>query len=331
MTDRGIFTISIDLELAWGVCDKSIPPSLRASLLRERDIVQRLLDTFAKYDIRATWALVGHLLLSGCEWERGRVHPEITRPVVKNHRRDWFFQHPTAQDDPLWYAKDIIENVRKSSPAQELASHSFCHMPYDETTSHRAAVVGDIDRAKELHNAWGLPFDVFVFPRNKVGYRELLAAAGIRVYRGHTHRWYYSIPMRSVRRLCNLLYFFLPLCPPTVNATVDEYGMINVPDSMLLFSPVGLGKLVSPANVLRNAIKGLERAVERREIFHLWFHPANFAHQTDAQFAVLDGILKHARRLVGSRQLRILPMGDISKSVPSSHAHSNVELPVHQT
>jgi hypothetical protein len=68
MTRKGIFNISIDAEVAWGQCDVFLTELHRMSLERERTIIQRLLALFATYDVRATWAVVGHLLLQGWSW-----------------------------------------------------------------------------------------------------------------------------------------------------------------------------------------------------------------------------------------------------------------------
>jgi peptidoglycan/xylan/chitin deacetylase (PgdA/CDA1 family) len=318
MKKSGIFTVSIDLELAWGICDKPIGTTASSALMREREIIQRLLELFSRYHVQATWAVVGHLLLDRCHWQNERVHPEISRPIVRNEKRDWFFQHPNHPGDDRWYGRDIVEWIRSASPRQEIGSHSFCHMPYDEAMTAADAVSEDIRRAKELHEALRLPFEVFIFPRNRVGYRPLLAQAGLRAYRGNSHRWYDSLPFPCIRRAFNLLSFIVPVTPQTVQPTVDETGMINIPDSMLLFGREGLRRVVSPNALARKAIRGLERAVKRSEIFHLWFHPANFAHAMEGQFAAFETILGHARRLRDAGRLEIRTMGDIHRSAVHS-------------
>jgi hypothetical protein len=60
---------------------------------------------------------------------------------------------------------------------------------------------------------------------------------------------------------------------------------------------------------------GVDRAVERREIFHLWFHPSNFVHKMDEQFQVLEEILRYAHELRKKNQLKNLTLGDVLKTV----------------
>lgn len=315
MKNCGIFTISIDVELAWGFCDKPVHGATRAAIGREREVVRRLLALFSRYDVRATWAIVGHLLLTDCNRAGERVHPEIYRPVTKSGGRDWFFQHPTNGDDPLWYGRELVEWIKQASPPQEIGSHSFCHVPYHEGWVNREAVQTDIAQARTLHRAYGLPFEAFIFPRNIVGYRELLARAGVRVYRGRTLRWFDAVPTSAVRRLLHLVSWVFATPPRTVKATVDETGMVNIPDSMFFSGRNGLRSLIPSRSLVAMGRVGVDRAVERGEIFHLWFHPSNFVHKMDGQFATLETILRYAQRLRQSGRLEVLTMGDIQRRV----------------
>ena len=318
MKRSGTFTISIDMELAWGICDKVLDADTRTALQRERTIIRRLLALFTDYEVRASWAVVGHLLAEQCEWKNGQVHPEIDRPVSQQAGRDWFFQHPQTPDDPLWYGRDIVDWIAAASPAQEIGSHSFCHLPYSETHTRQAAVKADISTAKAAHMRHDLPFEVFIFPRNVVGYRELLAQAGVRVYRGNTPHWYDAIPFRPLRRFLNLSAFLLAAPPPTVKPRVDELGMLNVPDSMLLLGRNGLRRLIPAQRLISMGRAGIDRAVERGEIFHLWFHPSNFAYKMDEQFRVLEEILRYAHELRKKQQLKNFTLGEILKTMPEA-------------
>ncbi len=314
--ERGIFTISIDVELAWGICDRPLQQSDREAIGRERDVIRRLLELFEKYRMRATWALVGHLFCDSCPWEDGMPHPEIPRPVLKHGDRDWFFQHPkTGEHDPLWAGPDVVEMVSRARPEQEIASHSFAHMIYDETITNPEPVDADIRAAQRAHVAAGLPFDVFIAPRGATGYRDKLSTAGILAYRGNTPRWYRSIPIRSFQRLMHLLSFVFASQPPVVSPSVDGLGMIDVPESMLFMGRNGMRGIIPSDALIHKAAKGLERAAERKQIFHLWLHPSNFTHRTEEQLTAFESVLITADKLRDSRQLEVLSIGDIARCV----------------
>jgi hypothetical protein len=282
MSARGAFVVSIDLELAWGTSDRPLDARRRARLGRERTIVERLLAAFARHDVRATWAVVGRLLRDGCG------------------------------DDPLWHGADLVERITAARPAHELASHSFCHLPYDEARTSRAAVAVDLALARGAHAAARLPFASFVFPRNVVGFRDLLAAAGVRVYRGRSRAWYDGLPPVRLRRALDLLDFVVVPWARTVRPVVDDTGLVDVPDSLLLYDRRGLCRLRPARAVVAKSRRALDAAARRGEVFHLWFHPANFVDRTGEQLAVLDAVLAHAGRLRAAGRLENRTLGEFA-------------------
>jgi peptidoglycan/xylan/chitin deacetylase (PgdA/CDA1 family) len=312
--NRGVLTISIDVELAWGWCDSPIGIAERRTISGERQVVRNILAIFNRYGIRATWAVIAHLIRHDCQFNGQLPHPEFPRPVQRNEKRDWFFQHPTTPADPLWYGPDIIEEIRTATPQQEIGSHGFAHIIYDEQATNRAAVVEDIRLAKDLHERHELPFASFVFPRNVVGFRDVLAHAGIHAFRGNTRRVYDRFPSPA-RRAANLLQFIAPLPAPVVLPSVDELGLVNVPDSMLLIGRGGLRRLISTRSLILKGTSALDAAAARKRVFHLWFHPSNFVSNTDKQFYVLQRLLEHATRLIRQGHIELLTMGEIARRV----------------
>ena len=57
----GVFVISLDFELYWGLRDKRTLESYKENLLGARLVVPTLLRLFEKYKIHATWTIVGFL------------------------------------------------------------------------------------------------------------------------------------------------------------------------------------------------------------------------------------------------------------------------------
>ncbi|MBF0176876.1 MAG: hypothetical protein HQL63_08520 [Magnetococcales bacterium] len=307
MCALGALTISIDLELAWGRCDVPYRAEELAAVRAERDIVTRLARLFEKYQVRATWAMVGHLLLDRpAPWQE-LPHPDLPRPVVAGETRDWLFQLPREMD-PAWYGSDLLPIIQAVQPTQEIGSHSFFHIPFD--LAHPDAARADLEAVRVWHKKHAIPCRTFVFPRNRVGHLDLLRDMGIQVFRGQTPRWYDNFPSRAVRRLLNLLTFIFRFPMPTVVPLRTSQGLINLPDSMLLLGRNGLRRLVPPGNLIAMACSGLERAARQRRVFHLWFHPSNFTHDTDRQFAVLEAVLARAGDMREQGILDILPMGD---------------------
>jgi hypothetical protein len=101
--------------------------------------------------------------------------------------------------------------------------------------------------------------------------------------------------------------------PPVVLPEKDEAGLWNIPGSAIYFPRHGLRRFVPMQLRIRKALKGLAEAARRRRIFHLWFHPTNLAHGTDAMIAGLRQILGRAAELRRTGELEILTMSQIAE------------------
>jgi hypothetical protein len=60
------------------------------------------------------------------------------------------------------------------------------------------------------------------------------------------------------------------------------------------------------------AVRGIDRAAERRRISHFWIHPINLAAAPSVMLPAMDQILTHAARLRDAGRIDILPMGAIA-------------------
>lgn len=285
--ERGAFCISIDLELAWGVWDHVTPADIRRCIDLEGPICERLLRLFEKYEISATWAAVGRML---------------------DKRTD-----RNAAEVAAWYAPDILVSIATAKTRQEIGSHSFEHVYFTE--SPESVLRDDLDRARALHRMHGYDFQSFVFPRNKVARTDLLASAGIKIYRGTDAGWHMRIASinNRLRRLVNLVDKLVPLAPPAVRPLLRENGIVELPSSMLFMGRNGMRKLIRPRAIQRKARLGMERAHREKAIFHMWFHPSNFYFEMESQFATLEAILKDAARLREAGRLEIVNMGEIAR------------------
>lgn len=60
---KGTFVLSLDTELAWGTFDLGGAKRYRRHFEVTRERIEKLLNILEQYNISATWAFVGHLLL----------------------------------------------------------------------------------------------------------------------------------------------------------------------------------------------------------------------------------------------------------------------------
>jgi peptidoglycan/xylan/chitin deacetylase (PgdA/CDA1 family) len=310
---KGIFTISIDFEFAWGYVDQKLSAAHRQQIKKEIEITESLIALLEKYEMPASWAVVTHLLEKDCGWQDGTAHSDFPRPVIRGEERDWFWQHPKKNDDSeLWFDKfGLIEKIKSCRVKQEIASHSYAHIIYGDPDINSAAVEFDLKKAKQIHEQNGLPFKSFVFPRNQVGYQELLKKYGIICYR-QSHSAWYEGRGRTIKRIAHIIDYYYP-GTFTGLPKVDESGLVALPDSMLLIGRNGVRKIILPAAVIKKAKRGIEKACQKKEVFHLWFHPTNFVQQTAAQFNILEKIFSLARALQVEKKIEILTMSEIAE------------------
>jgi hypothetical protein len=286
---RGAFCISIDMEALWGVWDKVSPREAELCAAFERSVWEDLLALFRRYDVPATWAIVGRLLSEA---------PDVARRLG---RRD------------CWYAPELTDLIRRERTLHEIGSHSFEHIYFQEVGEPE--VREDLRRARAVHEDLGLPFQSFVFPRNQVNHLDALAAAGLRVFRstdagllGLSDRYF-----PKARPALNIAEKALGLTPPVVWPKLHANRLVELPSSLLLIGRNGPRRVVRPLAMERKMRAGLRAASEQQGIFHLWFHPSNFYHDRETQLRILGVALEEAARLRAQGALDVRTMGSFAE------------------
>lgn len=279
---KGAVTISIDLELAWGNWDNLEAHHIRNVEQSERIIVRRLIEIFDRHELPVTWAFVAALLdqasAKGCQG-----------------------------GERLWYAPDVIDTIRSARIGHDLGSHGGRHRYFDAMTEEQAD--DDLAFAKSVHEKNDLPFESFVYPRNKVAKAHLLEKHGVKVYRGEDHAWHQRIRMRQPHagRVANLIDKMLPISPEAVSPERVD-ALINLPGSMLFLGRDGVRGFASPSTTATKLRKGIAAAVSSRGVFHLWFHPSNFWHDPETQFSTFDSFAADLADSAGRGEIEIKPM-----------------------
>lgn len=270
---KGIFCLSIDTELLWGRKDN--PQPFFSDTQKAKMIIKKLLFLFDKYQIPATWAIVGELFNEG---------------------------------DPLWHGPDIIKMI-KTYPNQEIACHTYSHEVFDEKKLNLQEAETEIKKCLKVTRP--LRLRSFVFPKNIIGHLEVLKKYGFCCFRGPEPYWFSKISKRQ--KLFQILDFLLLLSPPISKPSKHSSGLINIPGSMLYISSRGLRKFLPVDMRVIKAKKGIKKANKIGGVFHLWFHPIDFARETEKMFLGLEEILKYAAKLRKENKLEIKSMGQITE------------------
>lgn len=308
----GAITVSVDAELAWGYHDWSDPPE---RLTGARAGWQTAMDVFEEYDVPATWAVVGHLFLDECDG----THPEIPRGA------GWFDADPgtAVAEDDLWYAPDLVDGLRESPVDHEIACHSFSHVEMGAPETTHAVADAEVRACVEAAAAADLSLESFVFPRNDVGHRDVLADHGFTCYRGRRpDPWYADSRLRPFWKLAS--WSVGGAVPPIVRPAIDEYGLVDVPASLYLFSfegaPRAAVKPVWQTPIVDLARRGIDAACDTGGLFHVWLHPHNLL-QPDGRKR-LAAILAYADERRADGDLAVQTMAEAARMARENDSQS---------
>ena len=267
------FVLSLDTELIWGSFHRMSAARFEAGYPDIRASIHAILSLLERYEMSATWAVVGHLFLDSCERESirsgssGGDHPDQSW-----WSEDWYSRDPCSDRGrgPLWYGPDILDTIQGARVPQEIGSHSFAHPHYGDPEMTREAAASDLDACVAAAADRGLELRSFVFPGNSEGHHDLLGERGFRAYRGtgpeESRVRRLPAPLRRPVRLATQTLGARPLVG---GASETLPGLWDIPASMLLLTRTGLRRAATHTARLRRARAGIEAARRDGSVFHL--------------------------------------------------------------
>lgn len=323
----GAFVISLDFEINWGVRDQQTLAAYGQNLLGVRKAIPAMLELFAAYQLRVTWATVG--LLFFANKREMLAHLPAVRPEYTDANLS---PYPTLdaigdneEADPYHYGASLLAQI-KQTPGQEVATHTFCHYYCLEAGQTAEAFRSDLQAAVQVAQEQGLQLTSLVFPRNQcnAAYLPICAELGITSYRGNEESWIYKERSEEQQRLykrgARLLDAYLNLSGHHAHPwpKVGPAGLVNIPASRFLrpWSKRGAGLLEKLR--LKRILSGMEHAAKHGLVYHLWWHPHNFGVNTAENIEVLRRIAEHFRTLQAQYGMQSLTMHDIASRVMPS-------------
>lgn len=315
----GIFTVSLDLELYWGVRDKRSIQDYEDNLRGERQAIREMLELFDAHGVHATWATLGFIFFAGVEELRQRL-PRDT-PAYRNAALSpypYIDEHPWGEDDEYHFAPEVIDLIRQY-PGQEIGTHTFSHYYCLEPGQTAEAFKADLAAAIDVARARGIETRSLVFPRNQGNpdYLPVLEELGIHCYRGNEHAPFYT-PRNQEQQ--NPLVRGLRLLDAYVNVTgYNTYSFeecaqsrpFNIPSSRFL-RPYSPSVAWLDGLRLHRIKRAMRHAAIHNRLFHLWWHPHNFGAHVAENQRFLDRILDYYVELQQRYGMQSLNMGEIS-------------------
>lgn len=290
--------ISLDFELHWGVRDRvPLDDAQRARLLRARAGIPWMLDLFEEFSVHATWAVVG-LLFARSKEEADAFKP-IREPDYQEFRLNPYSEHLASgeETDPFHFAPSLIAEIAKRK-GQEIASHSFSHYYSMEAGQTEEEFEADLKSAVAIAANAGYSLRSYVFPRNQVNpkYLPALKRSGILAYRGNEpidvrKSSSFAEQRRPDKRIARLLDAYVDIYGPLTISRPDCTELLAVPASRYLRSYRPIFSPFEPYH-FRRIDGAMKYAAENAEVFHLWWHPEDFAGNVDRNLRMLRSVLE---------------------------------------
>ncbi|MFC3960250.1 polysaccharide deacetylase family protein [Halovivax cerinus] len=305
----GTVTISIELELGWGLATYGKLDKLSEGRAAETRYLSRLLERCDDHDVPITFDVVGHLFHEHCAGHHGGPHAD-----------DWWDVDPgtSVDEDPAFYAPDLIEDIRSRRTAHELCTHTYSHVECDAVDP--AVVAWELDRCRRVHERNGLPAATSIVPpRHGLTPSETLLDGGIRVervphYRARGERR----PATPVRKLTEILFERHPSASPCeVDGVVEtyspEYTTLAVPYLRTGRYPPHPVYQPIPRAVRRrlhawNLRRGVDAAAAGGDV-HFWCHLYDLANEQ--QWPQIDDFLGYLAKRRDHGAVEIRPMREL--------------------
>jgi peptidoglycan/xylan/chitin deacetylase (PgdA/CDA1 family) len=322
----GIFTVSLDLELYWGVRDSRSFDEYEANMRGERDAIHGTLDLFETYNVHATWATLGFLFFKDITELRRhlpRVLPDYEREKFSSYR--YIDERSWGDDDIYHFAPDIIEMIRRC-PGQEIGTHTFSHYYCLEEGQTLEAFRADMTAAVETAKAKGIAINSLVFPRNQgnPAYLPVLEELDIACYRGNENASFYKPTNKqeqnAMMRALRLLDSYINLSGYNTYS-LEECGQrrpFNISASRFL-RPYSRSLASLESLRLHRIKRAMRDAAANQRMFHLWWHPHNFGADVKRNLAFLEKILAYYDQLKQRYGMKSYNMGEIADTLERMH------------
>lgn len=312
------FIISLDFELMWGMRDKRTILTHGNHILGEREAIPAMLRLFKRYEVKATWAVVGMTLFerrSDLLAHLPDVHPTYDRSALN----PYLALDEVGEDekhDPYHFGLGLVRQILDCE-GMELGSHTFCHYYCLEKGQNATQFKADLVASIEASSRFSSRPISFVFPRNQYNleYLNVCSELGFRVFRGNEASWMYEEALDQDQ---SLLKRAARLADNYVNLTGDhgfvprrflDYDLVNCPSSRFLRPYLSNLSLLDGLRI-RRIQRAMESSARRGECFHLWWHPHNFGTNLKENLAILEELLRFHTLLRDRYGVVPMTMGD---------------------
>lgn len=298
ISKQGIFSISLDFELHWGVFDNVAVIDRVAYFDKTVAVIPKIVNLFNAYEVQATWATVGMLFNENMAAVKAN-YPK-TLPTYKNPKLSayQFIKTEYESDYERFYtALDTVKLIDKTK-GQEVATHTYSHYYTLEEGQTKAAFEADIAMSVLLAQKNNIDLKSIVFPRNQIhpDYLEICRKYGIVNIRTNPTQWFFVVNKKNklAKKIARTLDCYIPI----YNLGVD-IDTLNKGDNDIYYhqfsrflKPISGISILDKLRITR--IKSeMTTAAKNGTYYHLWWHPHNFGQHPEKAMEELEKLMKH--------------------------------------
>jgi peptidoglycan/xylan/chitin deacetylase (PgdA/CDA1 family) len=324
----GIFIVSLDFELYWGIFDKAILENKFTYFQNTRAIIPEVLKIFNRYQIRASWAAIGMLMAKNWDdWEQlnPQVKPQYENIHLDSYRLSYLYRNRT---DLLSYffAPNLLRLINQQE-GQEIATHTYSHYYCHEKGQTEDTFSADLGAVMNASQKLGLPAPVsLVFPRNqfKENYLKICKMHGISIVRSNPNDWFWQDTgqetlLKKVFRTGDAFMQIGHRKSFSKEGLDFSESILQIPASRF-FRPVSKKKILNTFR-LQRILNEMEYAAKNKLCYHLWWHPHNFGNYPQESISDLIVVMEKYKELHNKYGMLSFAMKDFIYAHPPSPRH----------
>lgn len=299
--EKGIFVISLDFELLWGVRDHATISTYGKQILGARTAVNEILSLFQTYQIHATWGIVGFLFFEHKKMLLDNLPKELPK-YNRSHLSNYEYLYEIGEsesEDPYHFGASLIKEIYQTQN-QEIASHTFSHYYCREQGQTENQFKADIERVLWIAKCWNLEIKSIIFPRNQVNeeYLKICIENGIKNYRGEDKNFIYRGSNTWWKRGMRFAEVYLGWISTHIytRKEIPEKYMNNIRAGIFL-RPYSHKFFFIEQLKLFHIKRRMKKAAKKGKVLHIWFHPHNFGRNIKENLQNLESLLQYFREL----------------------------------
>ena len=144
--DHGIFTVSLDFELYWGILDVKSIQDYQENLKSVPKVIEIMLELFEEYEVHATWATVGFLFAQDVEELKQTIPTKIPNYNNPKFNPYLYITNNNTLESCYHFAPYLIDKIHNYKN-QEIGTHTFSHYYCLEEGQSKEEFSSDIEAA----------------------------------------------------------------------------------------------------------------------------------------------------------------------------------------